>query len=391
MPAPAETEEGEVPVERTKSTIFHDESVRNADLSELLDAYAASDAANLKLGWHGEHVATYNPIRLSTTMLFFTIHGTVLRSWVLWVETLLLIIIFIASWTATTLTGYDNEELTGGSKRFIGKLSMLATFLLGFYTSEIVSRWWTMRTDGVGKTWGAMRNLSFWIPECVTRDREVNHHIHRYARASLCIAFLEHRSKGFRLEQLVRLELLTSEEVCKLKQAGSNYAKVLWSWVAAIIWRLMKNKSIQCDNVFAMLMSEVSNGRNGIEVIGTYMGTPVPLPYVHLLGVMVKIHNIVLALLYGFTMASCNCQHVFNVLKVLIIPFFFNALLLINAELMDPLGGDVNDFPLKDYQNKMEEEANAFYRCRENRPDWMKKNANLQYRPPKYGRYSFWP
>ena len=35
----------------------------------------------------------------------------------------------------------------------------LAAFLLGFYTSLTVSRWWRLRTDGVGNIWSSASQL----------------------------------------------------------------------------------------------------------------------------------------------------------------------------------------------------------------------------------------
>ena len=45
-------------------------------------------------------------------------------------------------------------------------------------------------------------------------------------------------------------------------------------------------------------------GRGGAALIGAQMGTPIPLPYVHLMGFLVKVHNIILGLSYGYMLGT---------------------------------------------------------------------------------------
>ena len=101
------------------------------------------------------HVIDYEPLRLSTIMLFFTWKGTVFRSGILWVEQALVLLLFtLTAWYVKSSTMSDaNAEKDAGS--LADKMATLAAFLLGFYTSLTVSRWWRLRTDGIGNIWSA--------------------------------------------------------------------------------------------------------------------------------------------------------------------------------------------------------------------------------------------
>jgi predicted membrane chloride channel (bestrophin family) len=261
-----------------------------------------------------------------------------------------------------------------GIEGFVGCMSTLAAFTLSAYTSIILGRYWTMRTAGIGQTWGACRELCFWLPEIVTRDPEIIRTIRRYARASLSIAFMERRPGSIEhnvKSDLVNYELLTKEEARSILAVGSSYSRVPWAWIAAIIEKLGQNQTIETPNILNYLMTQVEHGRRGLEVIGTHMSVQVPLPLVHLLGFLIKLHNLILAVCYGYMVAACDCGYYFSTVKVFLVPFFYNGLLAINSEIADPFDGGVNDFPFKMYEEAMEAEGQAFYEAGEHRPDFI--------------------
>merc|ERR1719291_720940 len=78
------------------------------------------------------------------------------------------------------------------------------------------------------------------------------------------------------------------------------------------------------------------------------------MPYVHLLGLMVKLHNVILAML----MALLSVKHVDIgervdevslgrvMFRAFFMPFLYNAILIINENLTDPFSGDITDFPV---------------------------------------------
>jgi hypothetical protein len=389
-------------------------------ISELSDTYSIGRnhvSTEVVQGYHGKIVTKYDANKLSTVMLLFMYRGTVFTNYLLWAETLFTLIVYGISFAvfdgvflndsseaaargmmdgvnqtmndmnqtnstnalgvARVMTGFVGVK---GVESFVTRMSVLTAFLTSFYTLQTIARWWNIRTAGIGATWGACREISFWLPEVVTRDQEVLSNIRRYARASLALSFLmaSETDVKAKLKQVTHWGLLTREETNKIQAAGGGYARIPWLWIANIIERLAQNGCIKSHNVFSRLQCQVEEGRKGLEVIGTHASVLIPLPYVHLLGVLVKTHNMLLALLYGYMVAACDCQYIFNTLKVILIPFLYNALLVTNAELADPFEGKVNEFPLKVYQGMMEIEGKAMYDAGANRPKWMYSNPNLK-------------
>merc|ERR1719414_955251 len=108
-------------------------------------------------------------------------------------------------------------------------MSSMAAFLLGFFTSLNVARWWRFRTDGIGNVWSATSQLCMFISQYVTRDELVLSSIRRYARASLMLIFMRQRGYIDQLGILATRGLLTTEEVDQLEQWNNNLAESIWT------------------------------------------------------------------------------------------------------------------------------------------------------------------
>merc|ERR1719183_2831392 len=74
-------------------------------------------------------------------------------------------------------------------------MTTLAAFLLSFYTSICVARWWVMRTAGVGGIKAATVDLEWLLYQNVTQEEKYLSAIRRYGRASLVLIFLWRRSE----------------------------------------------------------------------------------------------------------------------------------------------------------------------------------------------------
>ena len=111
-------------------------------------------------------------------------------------------------------------------------------------------------------------------------------------------------------------------------------------------------------------MATVDKGRTGANVINSYLDTPIPMAYVHLLGLMVKLHNLMVAIFMGILSSS----HMLNgdelgafrtMFRAFFMPFLYNALLLINDDISDPFSGDISDFPLQNFVRSMRDDAKS--------------------------------
>merc|ERR1719181_1417924 len=103
---------------------------------------------------------------------------------------------------------------------------------------------------------------------------------------------------------------------------------------------LYKEGKISSDNLFRLLMDRVSNGRKAVQTVHTHLGVRIPMQYVHLLGMLVKMHNAVLAIIMGILVGAAvrNGETIIvlqGFCRTLLLPMLFNAILLINVQLSD--------------------------------------------------------
>ncbi|CAK0793046.1 unnamed protein product [Prorocentrum cordatum] len=186
--------------------------------------------------------------------------------------------------------------------------------------------------------------------------------------------FLERRFPGKLAEHLyllVNLNVLTEEEVSKLREYEKNLAESIWTWVARIVRNLHRKGDIKSDIMLNFVLEKVAKGRGGAALIGAQMATPIPLPYVHLLGLLVKLHNYCLALCTGYLLAVDSSKWPELTVIAFFVPFLYNSLLLINAELADPFDGGVNDFPMERYELAMESDGRSYLQAGLHTPEWM--------------------
>jgi len=106
------------------------------------------------------------------------------------------------------------------------------------------------------------------------------------------------------------------------------------------------------------------------------METQNPLPFTHMMSLMVKLYLMLVIGLATFNggmalyVGSPNdfiCLVPAAVLCVAL-PVFYQGLLTVDAQMMNPFGNDEIDFPLRVYQNRMANECRAFYKCAAHAP-----------------------
>jgi hypothetical protein len=366
------------------------------------DAYSFEDHctfAQVRLMDDREVIQDYEPLKFSSFRVFCALRGTILEDPILLIEQCIITIIFLMF--AMPVYIYFKQDLAADRKgamdvndwlanqepkmrAFAKIMTGLAAFLLSFYTSTSVSRWWTIRTGGVGGIKAATMDLEMFICQFCTKEEKVLSAIRRYSRASLILVCLWRRNQLDKLkEQMMGRNLLDEQEVNKLLTWNHCLHETIWAWQAGIVTMLHKEGKIKSDQLLALLLQRCSDGRSAVQLIHTHIAVRIPMQYVHLLGLLVKMHNLVLAIIMGtlFGAALRNleavvCIQLFG--RTLILPFLFNAILLINAELSDPFEGNTADFPGTVYEKALEKDGSAFTEASANLPDWLQK----RYRPP---------
>lgn len=253
----------------------------------------------------------------------------------------------------------------------------LAAFLLTFYTSVTVGRWWTMRTAGVGTIKAATVDLCLLLQQCVTTEQQVLSAVQRYGRASLMLIFLWRRAELGDLKTIMtKRELLTENECDKLLTCQHCLHETIWAWQLAIVTKLHMEGKIKSDKLFGMLIDTCTKGRAAVQCIHTHLAVKVPMMYVHLLGLLVKMHNLVLAIIMGLLSGAAFrsgyyilCLQLFG--RTLILPFLFNAILIINCDLSDPFNGGEADFPGEVYQANLGKDCVGIGKMGGNVPQWL--------------------
>lgn len=375
------------------------ESTALADsLQTLKDAYGTDCHAKLATLDGEEHLVDYEPLKLSSFRVCCSVKVTILKDPVLFVEQLMLTILFFLSaapvWflfkadfsdrrgDISLRSFLDNQE--GKMRAFAQIMTNLAAFLLSFYTSVSVTRWWVMRTGGIGGIKAAAVDLEWLLMQNVTEDEKVLSSVRRYARASLMLIFLwrQNKSNQEKKDYLVAHDLMSAEECDKLMLPPDHCLhEKIWVWQASIVSVLYQEGKCKSDQLYNLLIEKCLDGRAAVQLIHTHLAVRVPLQYVHLLGLLVKMHNFVCALIMGVLFGAAArsseiiiCIQLFA--RTLILPFLFNAILLINAELADPFNGGETDLPGPVYEKRLEEDCKGFVVATQTMPDWLAARAS---------------
>lgn len=356
------------------------------------------------------NLTDYEPLMFSSFRVCCVRRGTIMESPVLITEQLILFVLFFAC--ALPVWYYfkdDVSDLKGGKdepsvRRFVseqeGKMRVFAmimtgliSFLLSFYTGITVARWWTMRTAGVGGIKAATVDLELILRQSVTcRDEEkkedkekkekVLSAVRRYGQASLLLIFMWRRGQtkdDAELKQMLLDRNLLDEKECENLLQWNKHClhETIWAWQAAIVNKLYQDGEIKSDQLYAMLLKKCLDGRQAVQVCHTHLAVRVPMQYVHLLGLLVKMHNVVvtviMAVLFGAAVRNKQtilCIQLFA--RICILPFLFNAILLINCDLADPFNGGESDFPGDIYQANIGKDCQGMIGATDNVPDWLK-------------------
>lgn len=379
------------------------------DLTQLQEAYGiASHATFVK---HPDSdtssLVDYNPLKFSSFRVFCVRQGTILQDPILISEQLLITcIFFMCALPVYYYFKHETSDVSGGGlktdasvsswlreqegkmRAFAMIMTTLAAFLLSFYTSIAVARWWTMRTGGIGTIKAVTVDLEMLLYQGVTRQEEVLSAVRRYGRASLMLIFLwrqKHMSEGEIRDALVKKDLtkegdiwlLTDDEVTQLLKWKHCLHETIWAWQAGIVQMLYNEGKIKSDQLYSLLLQKCTEGRAAAQLIHTHLAVRVPMQYVHLLGILVKMHNTVLAAIMGLLFGAAVrqgqtiiCVQLFG--RTLILPFLFNAILLINAELSDPFNGSSTDFPGVIYQDTINKDCKGIMDATDNMPQWLR-------------------
>lgn len=338
----------------------------------------------------------YNVEDVITLRVFGMVNGTVFQSKSLWAETGMMGLLYWSIFGVLYAYRWEHfSEFVGKEaniRAFIAMFSTLIGLLLSFYTALNLGRWWSMRM-AVRDVQEGCKKLVVMLAHGVTSDEEVLDTVQRYARASLYLLFAcSQPAEDFESPRIATLQagFITQEESDMLQQLNPHMtfiqAETLWAWLANIVTRLHAQGLSAGAPHYCSLIAAVEQGRCGVSTIQTYLETPIPLGYVHMLCWMVKLHNIILTILMALSSVKLadgpdgfDEVGVFRTgFRAFFMPFLYNAILILNSEVTDPFGGDVQDFDAKYFDVEMKMAAKTFAKAADIIPKWVKDGRKFK-------------
>jgi len=267
-------------------------------------------------------------------------------------------------------------------------ITYLSSYLNGFlpfffalYVNNGFTRWWTMRTTGLGAVIAASEDLSMMMT-CYCSGPEFEQHrktMDRYGVLAHDMIYQCARSTPGQ-EDLEKLEvdgLLSAPEKVLLLTTPGHKSKLIWQWILDLWLPLYKEKHIE-SFIMERVHSSVESGRMGAQVIFTHLGCPMPYGWLHLMSFLVALSTIVLGLKSSVTTAKvigeghklfyCNFDEngfichdevldttvkiASQIVQVCLLPFLYYGFLEFSQEIINPFGTDEHDFPRVDYLEK---------------------------------------
>lgn len=315
----------------------------------------------------GKKIHWYNFKKLvkysAVTMMFTT--GTIYRMtndiWFQMSGYFAVFIVAVLTAFAIDIGGDSEESGLDDLVDISENIQMLCPFLFGMFVSTTLKRWWSIRTDAIGKCADHLVNLSGMVASLGVRilhadaDWSVfleNHErLVNYGLASMSFAAIE-SGEGVDIDHPVRMGYLTSEEFeCLRDCSDRSHAATIWCWIGAVASELLEMCKVPPPN-FNVMLQEVRMGVAGIHTLHHYVRTPLPFPYIHLITFLVNLHNFLMAFVAGFRFTAAWAKghtivQVFDVFQFLVVPILYQSILLVCVEIMDPMGRDIIDFPVR--------------------------------------------
>mmetsp|Transcript_23100 Transcript_23100/g.41741 ORF Transcript_23100/g.41741 Transcript_23100/m.41741 type:complete len:561 (+) Transcript_23100:79-1761(+) len=290
------------------------------------------------------------------------------------------VVIFAIS-AACLLSSADVDDFADNSlpsiEQLTSNLQTFCPFLFGLFVSLTLGRWWSVRSGGIGATADHIVNVCSFLTANAARRLvrsqdwhlfKANHdRIVRYGIASLTCLAKESRGPEAPLDDLVNLKLLSeSEKVLVEASPPHTRALCLWCWMTCVATETMEMVKLPPPNM-NILFNDLNAGIDGLHTVHQYLGTQLPFPYVHMITLLVDLHNIVIAVAAGMSFAVKLHEEnpsacIIEVLRLLIVPTMYQGLLQICVFLSDPMGDDIIDFPIMEYQLGISEACSSIIR-----------------------------
>jgi len=323
---------------------------------------------------------------------FFRLQGTVLKSIGLWIKMLklsvLLAIGYIIAKFAADATQFEIE----GLRTFMEGLDALLAFFAGLYLDQILNRWWIMRSEGIGGVVNAVTDLSLALAgllhENTDEQENVKNIILRYGLLTHHLIYIEAQEKFTNNEQkdrevwedIERQRLITYQEAKVLKKIRRK-PEAVWGWILSYLQAAMEAEILPDDRLEHF--TEICRaGRQASGSVMLHIRCQLPLPYVHLICIVVNLYQTILAFTSG--MIICTAEEtdlhqeiILQIARFLLYCVIYQGILETAEKMTNPLGEDDIDFPQLFIQWSLQKECKALYGLGVQMP-WEKNVKKLQ-------------
>jgi len=258
-----------------------------------------------------------------------------------------------------------DDDLRGMQEleKFTNYWNVFIPFILGLYISLNISRWWTLRTEGIGQVLDAAQNVCLLMNGIFPGVGwgGVHDQVLKYSLAS--VSLIVNACRGNEDVQSLGPEgddLFTLEEMEIIDTVPYRARPVLmWTWILMLLSKVCEDYNINAGK-YRDIASECKKARNGISIIWSYLRTQLPFAYVHLVTFMVNLNNFFVAIKCGILFALAVKQNepsraLNQFFFVCIVPPLYQGLLTISFVIHDPFGEDLLDFPVMAFQEYMNE------------------------------------
>lgn len=295
-------------------------------------------------------------------------------------------------WRGIEVAGPDMEKLINLVKDF----QTLCTFLLGFFVSTCLTRWWAIRNDCINSLWACGDDLVLILGSYFGRDTEADKQVRetivRWTILSYELVYKQARAEED-ISDLVEKGLLFPHELDILLPEASK-PQVIWSWMCGYMAHLAYGNPQAGGSrlpypvtVLPQLHEICRHARGAIGMLFAYTDTQVPFRYVHFLALIIWMHNLFQAVTSAAVFSNALIGHqeltfttiVIEFIFLLFHPLVYFGLLHLGVGMLNPLRGKRDiDFPKGAWTFLMFAEMRSLF------------SANTKPRGPPYGDPPVW-
>jgi hypothetical protein len=276
-----------------------------------------------------------------------------------WVMSLYSVIFFVCRGILESDSGAAIE--TDSLEKISVTMNQVVPFVLGSYVALALQRWWSIRYDGLAEIFNAIVDIQMLVA-CILhpdRLRPIRTLIMKWGFASIFLLMKAVRGNASMTDMLYKC-LLSEAELHVLQEVADLHgrAEVLWAWILRLCHESFDDAcgpmpySIQLNKISDLCM----RGSDGINIILINLDTPLPFVYVHLITLLVDINTMFFvaktAVFSSVAFAAGDYSRMgTELLQCILVPLLYRGLLAVAAQIFDPFGDDVLDFPIGSYMD----------------------------------------